>query len=509
MRTFIFFGVLIVARACCPTCECHRVCQTPEITASMTLEGLNIVCNSVDCACVKDELDGCTYGGLWSNSTVVGWTDSRWSECIKVTQLEPLRASAILRWWDNSIKCMGHSILNIEANLIGIYRDVFVQFEQTVSYQHGENINNVFYVSAVSGSSDARAIVGQSTMYFNVEMNDVPGVHIEILNCTVKTTNGPNGEVLTENRIKLNSTQEGSIQGELNENKTSMTYTAFWDDVSNSPFHNLMCDYAIFNGTSLSTHPAQRKYMIADPNEVGVLWDDESQAASGDGSGGSSGGSSGSSSGRVLWDDENQAASGDGSGGSSGGSSGDSSGGSGRVLWDDENQAASGDGSGGSSGGSSGDSSGGSGSGSGGSGSAEGSAEGSGYGSGSGGGGSGGGGGSNGGGCDNTSDLHITIIQHDSHYSPYRRLHLEPKMEWKFGGEYTTYPERIGRFKNGLWYEGEDPMQVGMYVLFAWCLGIIFLVVMRSPSNTLQFWSGQSSGRRNRVFTDNKFTTYE
>ena len=471
MRTFIFFGVLIVARACCPTCECHRVCQTPEIAASMTLEGLNIVCNSVDCACVKDELDGCTYGGVWSNSTVVGWTDSRWSDCIKVTQNEPLRASAILRWWDNSIKCMGHSILNIEANLIGIYRDVFVQFEQSVSYQHGENINNVFYVSAVSGSSDARAIVGQSTMYFNVEMNDVPGVHIEILNCSVKTTNGPNGEVLTENRIKLNSAQDGSIQGELNENKTSMTYTAFWDDVSNSPFHNLMCDYAIFNGTSLSTHPAQRKYMIADPNEVGVLWDDESPPASGDGSGGSSGGSgsggsSGSSSGRVLRDDESQAASGDGSSGNSG------SGGGG-----DDSIA-----SGGSSGyGSSGD----------------------------GNGGSGGSGGSNGGGCDNTSDLHITIIQHDSHYSPYRRLHLEPKMEWKFGGEYTTYPERIGRFKNGLWYEGEDPMQVGMYVLFAWCLGIIFLVVMRSPSNTLQFWSGESSGRRNRVFTDNKFNTYE
>lgn len=462
MRTFIFFGVLIVARACCPTCECHRVCQTPEIAASMTLEGLNIVCNSVDCACVKDELDGCTYGGVWSNSTVVGWTDSRWSECIKVTQNEPLRASAILRWWDNSIKCMGHSILNIEANLIGIYRDVFVQFEQTVSYQHGENINNVFYVSAVSGSSDARAIVGQSTMYFNVEMNDVPGAHIEILNCSVKTTNGPNGEVLTENRIKLNSTQDGSIQGELNENKTSMTYTAFWDDVSNSPFHNLMCDYAIFNGTSLSTHPAQRKYMIADPNEVGVLWDDDSPAASGDGSGGSgSGGSSGS---------------GDGSGDDRGDGSG-SSGNSGSGGGGDDSIA-----SGGSSGyGSSGD----------------------------GNGGSGGSGGSNGGGCDNTSDLHITIIQHDSHYSPYRRLHLEPKMEWKFGGEYTTYPERIGRFKNGLWYEGEDPMQVGMYVLFAWCLGIIFLVVMRSPSNTLQIWSGESTGRRNRVFTNNKFNTYE
>jgi hypothetical protein len=105
--------------------------------------------------------------------------------------------------------------------------------------------------------------------------------------------------------------------------------------------------------------------------------------------------------------------------------------------------------------------------------------------------------------------LHITIIQHDSHYSPFRRLQLEPNIEWKFGGEYTTSPERIGRFKNGLWYEGEDPMQVGMYVLFAWCLGIIFLVVMRSPSNNSQFWSDDSSGRRNRVFTDNKLNTYK
>jgi len=420
---------LITARACCPSCECHRVCQTPDITADITMEGLNIICNNADCACVKDELDGCTYGGVWSNMTVIGWGDSRWSDCIKVTQNEPLRASAILRWWDNSIMCMGHSILNIETNVIGIYRDVFVQFEQTVSYQHGETINNVFYVTAVSGSNDARPVVGQSMMYFNVEIKPVPGAHIEILNCSVQTTAGPDGEVLTENRITLNGTQDGNIQGQLSSNKTRMTYTAFWDDVSNSPFHNLMCDYAIFNGTSVSTYPSQRKYMIADPNEDAVLWDD----TTGDGNNQND---SGNDSGAGYGD-----SGAGGAGGSSGGSVSGGSGGGGR--------------------------------------------------------------------CDNTSDLKLTIIQHDSHYSPFRRLEVEPNIKWNFGGEYTSPVERIGRFKNGRWYEGEDPMQVGMYVLFAWCLGIIFLVVMRNNNNSWQFWSEQHKGRRNRVFTSNKLYSYE
>ena len=439
MRTLLFLCGLIAARACCPTCECHRVCQAPNITASMTLAGLNIRCNGADCACVKDELDGCTYGGVWSGLTVVGWEDSRWSECITVTHTEPLRASAVLRWWDNSIRCMGHSILHIETNLLGVDRDVWVDFEQTVSYQHNASVHHVFYVSAVSGSSDDRPIVGQSKMYFNVEMNQQIGAHIEILNCSVQTTSGPDGEVLTVNRIQFNGTQDGNIQGELNENKTSMTYTAFWDDVSNSPFHTLMCDYAIFNGTSVSTHPSHRKYMIADPNEDGVLWDESKSNINGRQLGTS-----------VVSAGESSTETGHNSLGRSSGGGVSSSG-----------------------------SSSGHGSGSSGSGGSEGR-------------------------CDNTSDLHLTIIQNDSHYSPFRRLRVEPTIEWTFGGEYTTHVERVGRFQNGRWYEGEDPMQVGMYVLFAWCLGVIFLVVMRTPNDTGTVWSGEQNGRRNRVFIDSK-----
>ena len=133
MRLFVFFCSVVMARACCPTCECHRVCQPPQIAASLAMDGLHIDCNGVDCACVKDELDGCTYGGAWSGLTVVEWNDSRWSDCIQVTQHEPLRASATLRWWDDSIQCMGHSVLQLETTLLGISREVFVQFEQTVS----------------------------------------------------------------------------------------------------------------------------------------------------------------------------------------------------------------------------------------------------------------------------------------------------------------------------------------------------------------------------------------
>ena len=56
----------------------------------------------------------------------------------------------------------------------------------------------------------------------------------------------------------------------MNANRTRMTYTPFWDDVTNSPYQVVNCDWAIFNGTRGS---AGRAYMLADPKEVGVLVD--------------------------------------------------------------------------------------------------------------------------------------------------------------------------------------------------------------------------------------------
>ena len=40
-----------------------------------------------------------------------------------------------------------------------------------------------------------------------------------------------------------------------------------------------------------------------------------------------------------------------------------------------------------------------------------------------------------------------------------------------------------GYFKNGKWYEGGDTKQMGFGALFAWCMGVVFLVVMRRPQD--------------------------
>ena len=125
-------------------------------------------------------------------------------------------------------------------------------------------------VYARSGCDDPRPIVNQSTMFFEVEM-DPPqtGVHVEITSCTVQTTAGVHGEVLTN--TSLSTDGSGPHHGLLNPQKNRLTYTAFWDDVSNSPFHHIMCMYAIFNGTHASPHASGRAYLIADPNEHGIL----------------------------------------------------------------------------------------------------------------------------------------------------------------------------------------------------------------------------------------------
>lgn len=268
MWLFALLWSSAAAHGCCSTCHCQ--CQAPAISANMTLEGLHIDCPDATCACVTDELDGCTFGGTWEDHTLVQWHDARWHRCIQVTHADPLQATATLRWWDNAQKCMGHTILHIETQLDNVQRDVNVDFEVTQQHQHGHILPHVFYVYARSGCDDPRPIVDQSTMFFEVEM-DPPqtGVHVEITSCTVQTTAGVHGEVLTN--TSLSTDGSGPHGGLLNPQKNRLTYTAFWDDVSNSPFHHIMCMYAIFNGTHASPHASGRAYMVADPNEHGIL----------------------------------------------------------------------------------------------------------------------------------------------------------------------------------------------------------------------------------------------
>jgi hypothetical protein len=78
-------------------------------------------------------------------------------------------------------------------------------------------------------------------------------------------------------------------------------------------------------------------------------------------------------------------------------------------------------------------------------------------------------------------EAHLDLMQDDVHLSPFRRIEIIPKMTWSLGSEYRTDFERLGYFKNGKWYEGRDTAQLGFGALFAWCMGVVFLIVMRRP----------------------------
>lgn len=95
---------------------------------------------------------------------------------------------------------------------------------------------------------------------------------------------------------------------------------------------------------------------------------------------------------------------------------------------------------------------------------------------------------------------HLHLFQNDSHYSPFRTIVLKPAVEWLLGGGELQQEERFGQIKKGQWYEGEDPLQMFVGVLFAWCMGVVFLVVMRRPREEQTV---VVTGRKKRVF--NKF----
>lgn len=79
-------------------------------------------------------------------------------------------------------------------------------------------------------------------------------------------------------------------------------------------------------------------------------------------------------------------------------------------------------------------------------------------------------------------DAHLDLMQDDVHLSPFRRIEVVPEMKWSLGSSDVPDFERFGYFKNGKWYEGRDAAQLGFGALFAWCVGVIFLVVMRRGS---------------------------
>jgi hypothetical protein len=82
-------------------------------------------------------------------------------------------------------------------------------------------------------------------------------------------------------------------------------------------------------------------------------------------------------------------------------------------------------------------------------------------------------------------DSQIEIKGDDIHLSPFRRIFIFPSIDWTVGSSEVPDFERAGHFKDGKWYEGRDSTQLGFGALFAWCMGVVFLVVMRRKSGTV------------------------
>lgn len=273
MLLFLIFILLSIsnARKCCPSCTCSNRCQAPSVHASLNQSGLLVHCPDAECACVTDELDTCTYGQVWQNVTSVRWDDSRWHKCIKLTSTDPLEATAMIRWWRN--KCMGHIILRIKIDLLPVIRDLFVDFNVLAFFEH-DTIHNKYVIRTESGSEDDRPLAGSSEMFFEAKLDsNHTGVHVEITDCTVQLVEGKsaNAPVINEYNVFDSDNLHAS------ENGQRMTYTAFWDEQSNSPFQRLVCKYAIYNGTTSENiihHTVNRTYMMADPNEKGILIND-------------------------------------------------------------------------------------------------------------------------------------------------------------------------------------------------------------------------------------------
>lgn len=82
-------------------------------------------------------------------------------------------------------------------------------------------------------------------------------------------------------------------------------------------------------------------------------------------------------------------------------------------------------------------------------------------------------------------NAHLDLLQDDVHLSPFRRIEITPSVDWSLGSTAVPDFERSGHFKDGKWYEGRDSTQLGFGALFAWCMGVVFLVVMRRKSGTV------------------------
>lgn len=163
-------------------------------------------------------------------------------------------------------------MLDLAIHLEKIERDLYVDFNVLAYFEHN-TIHNVFRIKTISGSNDKRPMAGVSKMFFQATLLDEHiGVHVEITNCTVQIIEGKSihANILNE----INVYHPNNIEA-IGNDSSRLTYDAFWDYETNSPFQRLVCSYGLFNGTSNVLHHAvNRTYMLANPDETGILVND-------------------------------------------------------------------------------------------------------------------------------------------------------------------------------------------------------------------------------------------
>jgi len=179
-------------------------------------------------------------------------------------------ARALIRWWHGH--CIGHAILELELDVAPISRDLYVDFNVLAYFEHNL-IHNEFRIKTMSGSNDERPMAGSSEMFFEATLLDNhTGIHVEITNCTVQIMEGKTVDAHILHEIDV---FDANRIERIDNTTTKLTYDAFWDFETNSPFQRLVCSYALFNGTSnIVNHTTNRTYMLANPTESGILVND-------------------------------------------------------------------------------------------------------------------------------------------------------------------------------------------------------------------------------------------
>ena len=245
-------------------------CPTPPINITYTDTGLVMDCTeNATCAWVRSEIESCTCGKQWSNTSHMLWQDPRFKECTTTKQYEDYaNVHGIIRWWYGS--CMGHYLVNLKFILEPTFRDIYMTFEE-INIDHYVIVETSvgIFAKAKSGSEDEIPIAGKSEMFFECVLNKTTtGVHMEIMSCDIEILES--GKTDAEILRTLTNIQVNTSYADPNGERA--TYRAFMDDDYYSPWQRLLCTYALFNGTtSIEQFSHNKSYMLLNPFDTGII----------------------------------------------------------------------------------------------------------------------------------------------------------------------------------------------------------------------------------------------